>query len=73
MVDIANINRNDLDRIKYIINTLRRNSMVLTNEFLKSSNVPDIGSITISSEYYINESKNITQEQIEDIMFPEVL
>ena len=36
-------------------------------------NVPDIGSIPISLEDYINESNNITQEQIENIMFPEVI
>ena len=47
--------------------------MAVTKEFLKSSTVPDIGSITISSEKYINESKILTQEQIENIMFPEVL
>ena len=46
--------------------------MVVTKEFLKSRNVPDIGSIKISSENYINESKNLTQEKIESIMFPEV-
>ena len=67
------VNTNDPDSIKYIIKFLRVNTMLVTKDFLKSSNVPDIGSITISSEYYINESKNITQEQIEDIMFPEVL
>ena len=32
-----------------------------------------IGSITIYAEAYINESKNITQEQTENIMFPEGL
>ena len=35
-------------------------------------NVPYIGSISISSEYYINESKNLTQEQIGGTIFPEV-
>ena len=35
--------------------------MVVTKEFLNPRNVPDIGSITISSEDYINESKNPTQ------------
>ena len=47
--------------------------MTVTKELLKSRNVPDIGSIKIYSDDYINESKNITQEQIENIMFPEVL
>ena len=32
-----------------------------------------MGSIPIYSEDYINESNNLTQEQIEKIMFPEVL
>ena len=47
--------------------------MIVTKEFLKSRNVPDVGSITISSEDYINKSKNLTQEKNENIMFPEVL
>ena len=36
-------------------------------------NEPDIALITIFSEYYINEYKNLTQEQIANIMFLEVL
>ena len=36
--------------------------MVVTKELIKSSNVPDIGSIPIFSEDYINASNNITQE-----------
>ena len=47
--------------------------MVLNNEFLKSRNVPDIGSIPISSDDYINESNHIKLEQIDMIMFPEVI
>ena len=47
--------------------------MVVTKEFLESMNVPYIGSIPISLEDYINESKNLTQKQIENIMFQEVL
>ena len=35
--------------------------------------MPEIASITISLDDYINGSKNLTQEQIENIMFPEVL
>ena len=35
--------------------------MVDAKEFLKSRNVPDIGSSAISSGAYINESNNITQ------------
>ena len=37
--------------------------MIVTKESLKSRNVPDIGSIPISSEDYINESKDLTEEQ----------
>ena len=72
-MDLVDINTNDPDRIKYMINLLRVNVLLVTKEFLKSRNVPDIGSIPISSEDYINKSKNITQEQIDNIMFPEVL
>ena len=35
--------------------------MIVTKELLKSSNVPDIGSITISLEDYINELNNLTK------------
>ena len=37
--------------------------MIVTKEFFKSMNVPDIGSIPIYSYNYINESNNITQEK----------
>ena len=47
--------------------------MIVTNSFLKSSNVIDIGSIPIYSEDYINESNNLTQKQIDEIVFPEML
>ena len=39
------------------------NTMVFTKEFLKSRNVPDIGSIPIYSEDYIDESNNLTREK----------
>ena len=42
---------------------MRGNKMKVIKELLKSRNVPDIGSITIYSEDYINESKNLTQEE----------
>ena len=47
--------------------------MMVSKELLKSRNVPDIESIPISSKDYINESKNMAQEQIKNILFPEVL
>ena len=59
-MDLVDINTNDPDSIKYSINFFIVNTMIVTKEFLKSNNVPDIGSIPISSEDYINESKNIT-------------
>ena len=58
------INTNDPDITKYSSELFRGNKMILTKEFLKSSNVRDIVSIPISSGDYINESKNIKQEQI---------
>ena len=47
--------------------------MLVTNDLLISKNVPDIGSIEISFNEYINESKNLKKEQIKNIMFTEVL
>ena len=47
--------------------------MIVTKEFLKSRNVPDIESIPFYPEDYINESTDVKQEQIENIMFTEVL
>ena len=41
--------------------------MIVTKEFLKSRNVPDIRYIKIYSEDYIKESKNLTQEKNENI------
>ena len=35
--------------------------------------MPEIVTIPIYSNYYINESKNLTQEQIDNIIFPVVL
>ena len=43
--------------------------MVLPKEFLKSIEVPYIGSIAISSEDYINYSSNLTQDLSENIIF----
>ena len=63
MVELVDVNTNYPERIKYILKFLRGNTMLVT-EILMSMNVPDIGSIPISSDDYINESKNITQEQI---------
>ena len=47
--------------------------MIVTKELPKSRNVPVIGYIPISSDDYINVSKNLTQEHIDNIMFPEVI
>ena len=47
MLDLEDVNTDDPDRINYIINLLIGNTMLVTNEFLRSNNVPDIGSITI--------------------------
>ena len=49
---------------KYSIKLLRGNTMVITKEFLKSSNVPDIGSIIIYLDNYINESNNLTEHHV---------
>ena len=73
MVDLVKLNTNDTDSINYIINSLIGNTMVVTKELLNSSNVPYIVSIRISSDDYIIEANNLTQEQIDNIMFPEVL
>ena len=56
------INTNDTYSTKYIIKFLRVNTTIVAKDFLKSRNVPDIGSIPIYSEDYVNESKNLTQE-----------
>ena len=70
---MVDVNKNYPDTIKYIFKFLMVNTMVVTKEFLKSRNVSDIVEITIYSEDYINESNNITREQVENIMFPEVI
>ena len=67
MVELVDINNNDRDSNKHVI------KLLILKEFPKSSNVPDNGSITISSEDYINESNNIKQEQIFNIMSPDLL
>ena len=66
---MVDVNTNNPDSIKYINILFKGNKMVVTKELLKSRNVPDIGSISISLEEYIIKSKNLTQEQIENIMF----
>ena len=73
MVDMVFINTNDPGRTNYSINLFRGKTIIVTKLFLKSSKVPAIGSIPISAEDYINESKNFTQETFYDIIFPEVL
>ena len=73
MVELEDVNTNDPDYIKYSIMSLIENTIVLTQDLLGSRNVPDIVSIPISSEDNINESNNLKQEKIENIMFPEVL
>ena len=72
MIDLVDINANYLAITKYRIQLLYRNTKVVIKEFLKSINAPNISSITISSEDYINESNNITPEYL-NIMFPEFL
>ena len=70
ILDLADLNTNNPDRIKYINKFLRVNTIIITKDLLKSRNVPDIGKIPISSEDYITKSNNLTREQIENIMFP---
>ena len=54
MVDMVDINNNNPGINKHIINFFIENTMVVIKEFLKSRYVPDIGSVPISSEDYIN-------------------
>ena len=54
MMELMDVNINYLDNMKYIIKLLGVNTVVVTKEFLKSSNVPDIVSIPISSDDYMN-------------------
>ena len=49
MVELEVVNTNDPNIIKNIIKLLRGNIVVVTREFLKSGNVPNIASIPISS------------------------
>ena len=63
-MELVDINTNDPDSIKYIIKFLRGNIMVVNKDILQSRNVPNIGSIPISSEDYTKESKNFTQEKL---------
>ena len=63
----------DPDITNYSINFLRENTMKVTREFLTSSNVPDIGLITISQRI-ISTNKIISHKnKFENIMFSEVL
>ena len=59
MVDLVDIKTNYPDSTKYSNKFLRGNIIIVTKELIKSSNVSDIGSIPISFDDYINESKNI--------------
>ena len=61
MREMVDVDKNYPDSTKYIIRFLRLNKNIVTKELLKSINVPDIGSIAIYSEDYINESNNLTQ------------
>ena len=61
MVELVDINSNVSDSIKYSIKFLIGNTIIVTKDFLKSGNVPDIYYIPISSEDYINQSKNLKQ------------
>ena len=70
MVELVVVDTNDPDIINYITKFLRGNKVVVTKQFLKSRNVTDIVSIPISLEEYTNESNNLTQEQIKNVMFP---
>ena len=63
-MDMADINTNDTNSTKYITKFLCGNKQLVIKKFLKSRNVPDISSIPIYSQDYINESTNITQEKL---------
>ena len=47
--------------------------MLVNNDLPISKNVPYIGSIEISLYEYINESNNLKQEQIENVVFTKML
>ena len=50
MVDMVDIRTNDPDINKYSIKLLIGNTIIITKEFLKSRNIPDIGYNPIYSE-----------------------
>ena len=54
MVVMLDINTNDPDNKRYSIKLLIGNMIIVTKGFLKSGDVPDIGSITIYLQDYIN-------------------
>ena len=60
MAELVDTNTNYSDRIKYRIKLLIGNTIIVTKYLLKQMNVPDIGSISISSKEYVNEYKNLT-------------
>ena len=64
MAELVDINNNDHESTKCIINFLQVKTKVFTKELLKSRNVRDIASLPIYSHDYINESKNIIQEKL---------
>ena len=73
MMELVDINTNDPMSTNYSIKLLCSNTKVVTKELIKARNSPNIVSIMISLEYYINKPNNLTQEKNENIMFPEVL
>ena len=62
MLYLLDININNLDRTKYSIEFLIGNTMIVTKEFLKSRNVPDVGSITITQRI-ISTNQSISQKR----------
>ena len=54
MAEMVDVNTYDTDIIKCFIKFLTLNKMLVNKDLLKSINVPDIVSIPISSEDYIN-------------------
>ena len=70
MLGLVDINNNYTNIAKYTIKLFRVNTKVVTKDLLKSSHISDITSILISSQYYINETKNLTQEKVENVIFP---
>ena len=64
MMELKDIDTNCPVITKDIIKLFRGNKIVLTWELLKSRIVSYIGSVLISSEGYINESNNLTQEKL---------